>query len=228
MKYFLNIILVVVEILFLSHTTRSQDHDSRTDANEYMNRADFNRLVNSFESESRIEEQKPDDVIALFGDLTGKTVIDIGAGTGLFSFKMAEKAEKVIAADVDDRFLEFVKFRLDTLSNGSLKTKIESRKIPYDDPGLKRYEVDGVLLVNTYHHIENRVEYLKKLKNGIRDGGRILIIDFFKNSNYGPPNNHKLAMDIVIAELKEAGYSNIQTDIHTLAQQYIVIVDINR
>ena len=226
MKYFQGIMMVVIEILLLSQTTLSQDHGNRGDANEYMNRSDFSRLVRNFESESRIEEQKPDDVISLFGDLTGKTIVDIGAGTGLFSFKMAEKAEKVIAADVDDRFLEFVRFRLDTMSDVSLKNKIESRKIPYDNPGLKNLEVDGVLLVNTYHHIEGRVDYMKKLKNGIKNGGKIIIVDFYKDSDYGPPRNHKLAREVVIRELKDAGYTETQTDTKTLDQQYIIIVDV--
>ncbi len=226
MKPAKTIVFLILGVSLILEAAFAQDHEDSGSANDYMNRSSFDQLVRRFESESRIEGQKPDEVIALFGDISDKTIIDIGAGTGLFSFKMAEIAHKVIAADVDDRFIELVRYRIDTMSDEMVKSRIESRKIPYDDPGLKGSEVDGVLLVNTYHHIDGRVEYLKILKRGVRKGGRILIVDFFKDSNFGPSRSHKLAMEVIVKELKDAGYSKIQTDINILEQQYIVIVDI--
>ena len=60
----------------------------------------------------------------------------------------------------------------------------------------------------------------------MKKGGRILIVDFFKDSKTGPPRDHKLALEIVIEELKESGLTEFQIDTKILEQQYIVIVDV--
>ncbi|MCC6413823.1 MAG: DUF1698 domain-containing protein, partial [Saprospiraceae bacterium] len=75
----------------------------------------FENLVADFESKDRVIWQKPDMVIARLGDLRGKTVADIGAGSGYFTFRLVPKAKKVIGIDIDPRFITFmdsVKVRL--------------------------------------------------------------------------------------------------------------------
>src|SRR5256885_9385708 len=73
-------------------------------ANQFMHQADFDKLVARFEDPSRAQWQKPDEIIAGLDPLDGKTVADIGAGTGYFAFPIAKKAAKVIAIDIDKRF----------------------------------------------------------------------------------------------------------------------------
>ena len=60
--------------------------------------------------------------------------MDIGAGSGYFSIPLAEEAQKVIAADVNQEFLDHIKSRVE---DNNIKN-IEVRKIPYDSPGSKR------------------------------------------------------------------------------------------
>ena len=80
-----------------------------------------------------------------------------------------------------------------------------------------------VFIVNTYHHIENRSDYFKKVKKGIKDDGELIIIDFFKvESPIGPPLDHKLSMDVVVTELKKAGYSSFEVNVELLPYQYII------
>ncbi len=77
-------------------------------ANKFMHHADFQQLVAHFEDPARAQWQKPDEVIASLGSLEGKTVADIGAGSGYFTFPLAKKAAKVIAIDIDQRFLDYI------------------------------------------------------------------------------------------------------------------------
>ena len=145
--------------------------------------------------------------------------MDIGAGSGYFSVKLANKGAKVIAADVSDEFQSALKKRIE---DNNLKN-IELRKIPYDSPSLAAEEVDMVLIVNTYHHIENRSDYFKNVKEGTNKNGELVLIDFFKTEvPVGPPINHKISMDQVIAELKEAGYSEFDINVDLLPYQYII------
>ena len=54
-------------------------------ANQYMRQAEFDKLVARFEDPSRAEWQKPEKIIAGLEPLGGKTVADIGVGTGYFA-----------------------------------------------------------------------------------------------------------------------------------------------
>src|SRR5437870_3708008 len=160
-------------------------------ANQFMHQADFDKLVARFEDPSRAEWQKPKKVIATLDPLDRKTVADIGAGTGYFAFPIAKKAAKVIAIDIDKRFLDYIEHKKQTQHIGA---NIESRLTAPDSSGLKPHGADVVLIVDTYHHIEERIEYLKKLKNCLREGDMLVIIDFKKEKTPpGPPVELRLA-----------------------------------
>lgn len=188
-------------------------------ANEYMHQSSVEDLIKRFESAERDAYQQPEKVLAYLGDITGKTIMDIGAGSGYFSVKLANKGAKVIAADVDDAFQNFIKERIQ--KEGS--KNIELRKIPYDSPSLQDNEVDMVFMVNTYHHIENRADYFSKVKKGLNENGELVIVDYFKAEiPVGPPVNHKVSIDEIVSELKEAGYTLFNIEVSLLPYQFII------
>ena len=200
-----------------SHTQEAPSEHGT--ANEYMRQSSMEKLIRRFESPERDAYQQPRKVLEYLGELKGKTVMDIGAGSGYFSVKLADAGARVIAADVDDEFQEFLQRRIqeNDLSN------IETRKIPYDDPGLSKEEVDMVLMVNSYHHIENRPDYFAKVGEGIKPDGELVIIDYFKfQIPVGPPVNHKVSMDVVVNELKEAGFTAFDINVELLEYQFVI------
>lgn len=201
------------------HHGKQHEMDSTKTANEYMHRSTTEDLIERFESPERDAYQKPDLVLEYLGNLKGKKIMDIGAGSGYFSVKLAEHGAKVIAADVSDEFQTALKQRIE---DNNLEN-IELRKIPYDSPDLADNEVDMVLIVNTYHHIENRSDYFSKVKQGIKPDGELVIIDYFKKElPVGPPVNHKIDLETVKRELKEAGYTQLDVNVELLPYQFIV------
>lgn len=191
------------------------------EANEYMHSSKFDELVDRFESNERDAYQEPEKVIEFLSITKGMTVMDLGAGTGYFSFKFANAGADVIAADVNDQFQEYIKDKRDSL--GISPDKIALRKVEYDDPLLGEGEVDKVVIVNTYHHIEDRKSYFAKVKNGLKEDGELVVIDFIKKDiPYGPPVKMKLSADEVVEELKEAGYTLIEVNDELLKYQYII------
>ena len=190
------------------------------EVNEHMHQTSVSKLIERFESPERDSYQQPNKVLEYLGNIQGLTIMDIGAGSGYFSVTRAEKGAKVIAADVDDEFQEFIKKRID---ENNLKN-IQTRKIPYDSPNLKKEEVDKVFIVNTYHHITDRPEYFNKVKKGTKNDGELVIIDFFKTDDIpvGPPEKHKISIDVVIKELKKAGYTTFKVNVNLLPYQYII------
>jgi SAM-dependent methyltransferase len=82
--------------------------------------------------------------------------------------------------------------------------------------------VDLVLVVDTYHHIENRTAYFAKLKDALVPNGRVAIVDFKVDAPEGPPPADRVPAEKTIAELDAAGYSLVAT--HTfLPRQYFLV-----
>ena len=223
---------IITAILAIASTSTimAQEHQNKNhhghgdgkpahSANEYMHKASTDDSINRFESKERDEYQQPHKVMQYLGNINGKAIMDIGAGTGYFSVKLAKHGANVIAADVNDEFQTFLKKRIED-------NKIENitlRKIPFDSPDLKDNEVDMVLIVNSYHHIDNRAEYFAKVKKGLKNDGELVVIDFFKTDvPVGPPTNHKVSIDEVVAELKKAGYTSFEVNVDLLPYQFIV------
>lgn len=104
---------------------------------------------------------------------------------------------------------------------------MSTRKAAFNDPMLKKEEVDRVLIVNTYHHIEKRPLYFSKVLNGLKPDGKLIVIDFKKRElPEGPPIKMKLTEKEVETELKQAGFNSFQTDTTVLPYQYIIIAGI--
>ena len=190
-------------------------------ANEYMHRSSVDQLVQRFESPERDSYQQPEKVLDYLGNIQGKRIMDIGAGSGYFSIKLAHAGATVIAADVNDEFQQHLRQRIE---KEKLHEAVELRKLPYDNPQLKEKEVDIVFLSNTYHHIEDREIYFAKVKRGIDLDGYLVIIDYFKaDLPVGPPVDHKVSMDQIISELKIAGFNSFDVEVDLLPYQFIIV-----
>ena len=133
----------------------------RKSGKRFMHQTDFEKLMARFEDPARAKWQKPEKVIASLGPLDGKTVADIGAGTGYFSFPISKQAAKVIAIDIDQRFLDYIEQKKQTQK---IDDNIETRLTKPDSSGLKPREADMVLIVDTYHHINDESNTLRTQK----------------------------------------------------------------
>lgn len=178
------------------------------------------------ENKDRLIWQKPETVVALMGDLEGKTVADIGAGTGYFTFRMALKASKVLAIDIVPDYLEILNNLKEKLPI-EIQNKIETRLANENDPLLRFEEADIIVIINTFSVISNKLNYLKTAKKGLKKHGKIFIIDF-KSKNIpidAPDIKDRLPINELEAYLDKAGFSNIVTDDTTLDYQYVVIAE---
>ena len=185
----------------------------------------FEERIAAYESKDRVFWQKPDLVINRLGDLSEKTVADIGAGSGYFARRLAFKANRVIAIDIDDKFIEFMDSIKRVELPAEIQERFETRLATTEDARLQADEADVVLLVNTYIYIPDRVAYLARLKQGLKPGGKIVIVDFKKKRMplQTPPDVLRLPLHQVENELEEAGYRWLASDDTSLDYQYIVI-----
>ncbi len=181
---------------------------------------DIDKWVKMFEDPERVKWQKPADVVRAMDLKSGDVVADLGAGTGYFTrlFAMAVGAEgKAIGLDIEESMVNYMKEDAKKLGLDNYEAMV----VPTDKAGLAPSSVDVVFLSNTYHHISNRVDYFKALAKGLRKNGRVVIVDFYKDSKIGPPNDHKLARTVVLKEMEEAGYRLVKTH-DVLEHQYFI------
>ncbi len=164
--------------------------------------------------------QKPEEVIRLMQIEPGMTVADVGAGTGYFepflSLAVGETGS-VWALDAEAAMVEYLANSPRTRPLANLKARL----VPYDDPKLPRGRVDRVLIVNTWHHVHDRVEYGRKLLRAFKDGGSVFIVDYTMESERGPPADIRLTPDQVMDELEAAGFEPTVLE-ESLPNQYVV------
>lgn len=192
--------------------------DNNTDEGENTDSG----LLEFYEDTNRAIWQKPDMVQGLFGDLSGKVVADIGAGNGFFTYRLAKDAAKVIAIEINQKVVD----KLDEGTPEALKGKVETRLVEPNNPMLRPEEADAVLVVITYYLLDNRVSYLRKVRNGMASGGKLLICDFKKKqTTIGPDTEYRVPLYQVEQELLKAGFKILKSDDTTLEYQYIVLAE---
>jgi predicted methyltransferase len=150
--------------------------------------------------------QQPERVVELLDCRPGMTVVDLGAGTGYFLPYLSGAVGdhgRVLALDVERSMIEVMAQRIQRERLWNVSARVVTDK----DPALTPESVDRVLVVNTWHHVTDRVAYAQKLLEGLRPGGRVLIVEFDEDSPEGPPAEMRLRPSTVSAELESAGFS---------------------
>jgi ubiquinone/menaquinone biosynthesis C-methylase UbiE len=164
---------------------------------------DADEWAKSFDDPARDGWQLPDRLIAELHIQPGAVVADIGAGTGYFTIRLAKlpAKPKVYAVDVEPSMLDHVRHRamLAGLTNvATVKADADRTNLP--EP------VDLVLIVDTYHHLPNRVAYFTSLKKQMKPGARLAIVDFKKGAPDGPPEEFRFTPGQISGELERAGF----------------------
>lgn len=175
-------------------------------------------------NDDRIGWQKPDDVIRMLGDLEGESVADIGAGSGYFAFRLAVKAAKVIALDIDPNMIQLMNAFASDLPE-SIQNRFETRMAKETDANLEEDEVDNIIIINTLAYIDNKKQYLESLKKGLKKGGNLMIVDYKMKRLVidAPELDYRIPHHIVENLITEAGYTITASDDTKLEYQYIVV-----
>lgn len=153
-----------------------------------------------FDSPGRDERLQINRVMDILGITTGKTVADIGAGSGWFTVRAARRVGDggtVYAVDINPESIRYVEDRAQKEKLHNVKTILGKT----DDPLLPAGAVDAVLLLKTYHEVAQPVALLRNLRGALRPGAKVGIID--RNGN---GEDHGVGRDVVLREAAQAGY----------------------
>jgi SAM-dependent methyltransferase len=158
-----------------------------------------------FDSPGRDERLQIDRVMDILGIASGKSVADIGAGSGWFTVRAAKRvgdAGTVYAVDINPDAIRYIDSRTQKENLHNIRTILGKP----DNPLLPAI-VDAVLLLKTYHEIAQPVALLRNLRPSLRAGSKVGVID--RNGN---GENHGVARAVVIREATEAGYQLLEQE----------------
>jgi tRNA G46 methylase TrmB len=180
---------------------------------------DAEKWTQVFDDPARDDWQRPDAVIEAMALTPKQVVADVGAGTGYFAVRLAQKVPEgaVIGTDIEPDMVRFLNERAarEHLPN------LSAVKATPTDSGLAAHSVDRVLVVNVWHHLENRVAYAQHLATTLRPGGKLYIVDFKRTATRGPPPEMRFAPEAIVAELEAAGLKATVLALE-LPEQYMV------
>jgi cyclopropane fatty-acyl-phospholipid synthase-like methyltransferase len=153
-----------------------------------------------FDVPGRDQRLQINRVMDMLGIKPGRSVADIGAGSGWFTVRAARRVTSsgtVYAVDINPEAIQYIRRRATKEQLHNIKAILSKP----DDPELTADSVDAVLLLKAYHEVANPIALLKNLRSSLRPGAKVGIID--RNGN---GENHGVNKDVVIHEAAEAGY----------------------
>lgn len=156
-----------------------------------------------FDYKDRDKKLQVERVMDILGIGQGKTVADIGAGSGWFSVRAARRvtpAGLVYAVDINPEAIRYIQQRALREATGNVRTILGKP----EDPLLPSESIDAALLLKTYHEVAEPVALLKSLHKALRPTARLGIID-----RNGTGEDHGVNRDTVVREARQAGYKLI-------------------
>ncbi|MEP6923286.1 MAG: methyltransferase domain-containing protein, partial [Pyrinomonadaceae bacterium] len=153
----------------------------------------------------RDENLQINRVMDILGIKQASSVADIGAGSGWFSVRAARRvgAKGIIYADeINQEYLNYINDRAKKEHLSNIKTVLGKE----DDPNLPENSIDAVLILKTYHEIQQPIQLLKNLQKSLRSNARIGIID-----RNGKGDDHGLDQEIIVKEAAQAGFKLVES-----------------
>jgi len=177
----------------------------------------------AYEGPDRDRWQQPERVIESLALTPGSRVADLGAGSGYFTFRLAEAVGptgEVLAVDIDEGM------------NASLRADVRQRGVGHvevvlasaSDARLPPGRLDLVFSSNTYHHLQDRVAYFDRLRAALAPGGRVALIDFVPAGLF--QRRHATERVTLRDEMERAGYVRVASFAYLERQSFEIFAPV--
>lgn len=156
------------------------------------------------ERPSREGEEQPNQVVNALDLKPTDVVADIGAGTGYFSFRMAQKLPqgKVLAVDIQPEMLDMIEF----LKQENHVTNVEPTLGAIANPNLPKGSVDLALMVDAYHEFSHPYEMMREVVKALKPRGRVVLVEYRKENPFIPIKAlHKMTQQQARKEMQAVG-----------------------
>jgi ubiquinone/menaquinone biosynthesis C-methylase UbiE len=167
--------------------------------------------ASKLENPERLVELPPAKLVRLLRLTGAETVIDFGAGTGMYSLPIAEALPHGTLFAVDEQQVLLDRLRL-KLSKHRLAGRVEAvlnvdNHVPLGDGA-----GDRILMINVLHHIYDEPAALAEVTRLLAPGGLLVSVEFARMDRpVGPPNDHVLDADQLHAAIEGMGLKELAT-----------------
>ncbi|MGE3274717.1 MAG: class I SAM-dependent methyltransferase [Vicinamibacterales bacterium] len=174
------------------------------------------------EAPDRDQWQRPDQIMDALGIAEASVVADVGAGSGWFTIRLARRVGPnglVYAQDVQAEMLNAISRRVQREGLTNIRPVLGAGS----NPGLPTGAIDAVLIVDTYHEIEDRVTFLRNLARAITPQGRIGVVDFkVEGGGPGPAPDERVSPEVVVGDAERAGLRLLRQETFLPFQYFLV------
>lgn len=168
--------------------------------------------------------QRPEMVIPALEIEPGAHVAEIGAGDGYWLPWLSDAVGtggRVYAVEVESDKVEALRRRVDDEG----MTNVEVVFGRYEDPMLPDATIDIAITSKTYHHIEDRVSYFRRLHDDLAPGGRVVHLDDRPDLPFPlswVTSGHTSDPDLIDSEMTAAGYQQLARHDFVYTQSFLI------
>ncbi|HHP7239932.1 class I SAM-dependent methyltransferase [Longibacter sp.] len=204
------------------YTTPSRDGIGKVYMGREISKIMGHRGAGWLERDSRETDERPGQVVDSLQLAPSDVVADIGAGTGYFTFRIAPRVPngRVFAVDIQPEMLDIMRRRIDRqqIDNVTLVRGTEK------DPSLPPDTIDVAVMVDAYHEFAYPREMMTSLRESLRPGGRVVLVEYRKEDPSVPIKPlHKMSEAQVRKEMSAVGLDWVKT-LDMLPRQHFIVV----
>ncbi len=185
--------------------------------------AEVEKYIEFLDRADRAEWQMPDSVVEALALSGNETIADLGAGSGYFSFRLADAVPKgkVWAIDIEPEMIRHIHHKALTTETSNIEAVLTAP----DDPSVPE-GTDLVFLCDVLHHVQGRSAWLQRLHGALRPGAKVALIEFRKGKlPQGPPEKMKISRAEISRLMRAAGFHLVTDHAEVLPYQHFLVFE---
>lgn len=223
----MSLVFGVLSMTMVPASLSAQEKSVKPGINDQFRKPDVAKFVERFEGESREVFDKREKVMEALAIRPGMAVADVGAGTGLytrlFARAVGEKG-RVLAVDIASEFLDHINKTAKDQKLGNITTVL-GKDVSTELPPAS---VDLVYVCDTYHHFEYPARVLESIHKGLKDGGKLVVIDFIREPGVSSDwvmGHVRAGQAMVEKEITQAGFRKVDEKKGLMKENYLVVFE---
>jgi FkbM family methyltransferase len=172
----------------------------------------------------REKEEQPGKLMEVLKIKPGDVIADIGAGSGYFTFRLADRVGpkgKVVAVEIQQEMLDIIKAKMRLRQSPNIDLVLGT----VTDPKLQPASLDMILLVDVYHEFSHPYEMTEAMVKALKPGGRLVFVEYRAEDAEVPIKRvHKMSERQVLKEMAPFPLRHVETN-GVLPWQHVLVFE---
>lgn len=177
--------------------------------------------VEWLERNTRTEEENTNLALASLPLKSNSVVADVGAGSGFYTFRVAQQIPKgkVYAVEIQDDAIAYLKRK----ATAERLTNVEVVKGTEKSPNLAPNSIDLAFMVDVYHELQYPEEYLAALSKALKPNGQLLLLEYKEEDpTVAIKPEHKMSVRQAKKELAANGFKLVKNGTFLPLQHFLL------